>query len=288
LFDSCDSASEAVTQKCQTNILKEEKMRLGILVLFILVLVNSSAMAFSSAGEGSGAGNCADCHSLSVPEANEIFKNMNGDVVSIGFAEVPGLWKLGIQVQGKVLPAYLDFSKSYMISGNVIRLNDGKNLTQETYRKSNPVDASSVPVDDALLLGNPDAENKIIVFTDPHCPYCKKLHAVMKEVVEKRSDLLFQIKLFPVKQSSLEVTKTIVCSKSMEQLEAAFEKKTLPEAECSAEEVLDQTRAIAQSLGIGSTPTLVLPNGQIAPGYKKLEALLQIIDQNKVVKTVRK
>jgi len=257
-------------------------MRLGIFVLFILVLVNSSAMAFTSAGEGYGAGTCADCHSLSVPEANEIFKNMNGEVVSTEFAEVPGLWKLGVQVQDKVLPAYLDFSKAYMISGNVIRLNDGKNLTEETYRKSNPVDVSSIPVDDALLLGNPDADNKIIVFTDPHCPYCKKLHAVLKQAVEKRADLLFQIKMMPVKQSSLEVSKTIVCSQSMEQLEAAFEKKVLPKAECDSS-AIDQTRSIAQSLGITSTPTLVLPNGQIAPGYKSLEALLEIIDQDKVI-----
>ena len=253
-------------------------MRLGIFILFILILVNSSAMAFTSAEEGCGAGTCADCHSLSVPEANEIFKNMNGEVVSTEFSDVPGLWKLGVKVQDKILPAYLDFSKSYMISGNVIRLNDGKNLTEETYRKSNPVDVSSISVDDALLLGNPDAENKIIVFTDPHCPYCKKLHEVMKEAVEKRSDLLFQIKLMPLKQSSLKVAKTSVCSKSMEQLEAAFEKKALPEAECNAEEVLDQTRAIAQSLGIRSTPTLVLQNGQIVPGYKNLEALMKITE----------
>ena len=262
-------------------------MRLGMFILFTLVLVNSTAMAFPPVGEGSGAGSCVDCHSLSVPEAKEIFKNMQGEVVSTEFAEVPGLWKLGVQIQDKVLPAYLDFSKSYLISGNVIRLNDGKNLTEETYRKANPVDVSSIPVEDALLLGNPDAKNKIVVFTDPHCPYCKKLHAVLNEAVEKRSDLLFQIKLMPVKQSSLEVSKTIVCNQSMEQLEAAFEKKDLPKAECDSS-AIDQTRAIAQSLGITSTPTLVLPNGQIAPGYKKLDRLLALIDQNRKVQTAQK
>lgn len=262
-------------------------MRLGIIVIIIFALVSSSAMAFTSAEEGCGAGTCADCHSLSVPEAKEIFKNMNGEVVSTEFAEVPGLWKLGVQIQDKVLPAYVDFSKSYLISGNVIRLNDGKNLTEETYRKSNPVDVSTIPVDDALLMGNPDAGTKIIVFTDPHCPYCKKLHDVMKEAVEKRSDLLFQIKLMSVKESSLEVSKTIVCTQSMEQLDAAFEKKALPKAECDSN-AIDQTRAIAQSLGIRSTPTLVLPNGQIAPGYKKLDRLLALIDQNKGIKTAQK
>lgn len=258
-------------------------MRLAIFVLFILVLVNSSAMAFNSSGEGA----CADCHSLSVSDAKEIFKNLRGEVVSTEFAEVPGLWKVGVRVEDKIMPTYLDFSKSYLLTGNVIRLNDGKNLTEEAYRESNPIDISSIPVDDALLLGNPDAKNKIIVFTDPHCPYCKKLHAVMKEAVEKRSDLLFQIKLMPVKKSSFEVSKTVVCSQSMEQLEAAYEKKALPKVECDSD-AIDQTRATAQSLGIRSTPTLVLPNGQIAPGYKNLDRLLALIDQNGDVKSAQK
>ncbi|NOR49752.1 MAG: hypothetical protein GQ530_01800 [Desulfuromonadales bacterium] len=39
---------------------------------------------------------------------------------------------------------------------------------------------------------------------------------------------------------------------------------------------------MAQSLGIRSPPTLILPNGQIAPGYKSLEALLDLIDMSKV------
>jgi thiol:disulfide interchange protein DsbC len=260
--------------------IKEKKMRFST-VLFILFMIASPAIAFPPVEDGNGAGSCSDCHSLSTAEAKEIFKGMQGEVVSTGFAEVPGLWQIGMKVENQTLPIYLDFSKSYLISGNVIRLNDRKNLTEAQYRKANPVDLSSIPTDDALLLGNPDAENKIIVFTDPHCPYCEKLHAVLKQAVEKRSDLLFQIKLMPIKQSSLKVSQTIVCSKSMEQLEAAYEKKALPEAECDSE-VLNQTLAIAQSLGIRSTPTLLLPNGQIAPGYKPLDALLKMIDENKV------
>jgi len=46
--------------------------------------------------------------------------------------------------------------------------------------------------------------------------------------------------------------------------------------------------AIARSLGINSTPTLILPNGQIAPGYKPLEALLELIDQSKGELKIRK
>ncbi|NOR49753.1 MAG: thioredoxin fold domain-containing protein [Desulfuromonadales bacterium] len=31
----------------------------------------------------------------------------------------------------------------------------------------------------------PSAKNKIIVFADPHCPYCKKLHEVLKQAVAR-------------------------------------------------------------------------------------------------------
>ena len=252
-------------------------------VLFLLLMTTSPAIAFTPVEEGCGAGSCVDCHSLSTAEAKEIFKGMQGEVVSTDFAEVPGLWRIGMKVQDKTLPVYLDFSKSYLISGNVIRLKDRKNLTEAQYRQSNPVELSSIPTDDALLLGNPDAENKIIVFTDPHCPYCSKLHQVMKQAVEKRSDLLFQIKLMPIKKSSKGVAKTIVCNKSMEQLEAAFAKETIAETDCKTD-VIEQTLAIARSLDIRSTPTLILPNGQVAPGYKSLDALLNLIDENKVTK----
>ncbi len=256
-------------------------MRFCVLLILMLFVTSSPAIAFTPTEEGCGAGTCSDCHSLSTNEAKELFKGLQGEVVSTDFAEVPGLWQIGMKVQDKVLPVYMDFSKSYLISGNIIRLHDRKNLTEVRYRQLNPVDVASIPTDDALLLGNPMAENKIIVFTDPHCPYCKNLHEVLKQAVEKRSDLLFQIKLMPIKESSKGVAKTIVCNKSMEQLEAAFEKKPLPEAECETD-VIGQTLAMAQSLGIRSTPTLILPNGQIAPGYKSLEALLELIDQSKI------
>jgi thiol:disulfide interchange protein DsbC len=250
-------------------------------VLFLLLMTTSPAIAFTSVEEGCGAGSCADCHSLSTNEAKELFKGLQGEVVSTDFAEVPGLWRIGMKIQDKVLPVYLDFSKSYLISGNVIRLNDRKNLTEARYNQLNPVDLASIPTDNDLLLGNPDAEKKIIVFTDPHCSYCKKLHAVLLQAVEKRPDLLFQIKLMPIKQSSKEISQTIACNKSMEQLEAAFAGETIPATDCETN-TIEQNMEIARSLDIRSTPTLILPNGQIAPGYKSLEALLNLIDQAKV------
>ena len=259
-----------------------------ILIFACLFLLASPAFAFQQSAANSELADCSSCHNLTIAEATEIFAEFQGEVLSVNQAEIPGLWQVGMKFQGEGqnVPLYLENSKSYLVSGSIIRIKDRKNLTEESYQKLNSVDISRIPTEDALLLGNPEAANKIIVFTDPHCPYCKKLHVVMKEAVEQRSDLLFQIKLMSIKKSSRKVAETIVCNKSLEQLEAAFEKKDLPVQECNSD-VLDQTRTIARSLGIRSTPTLVFPNGRVVPGYKKLEALMQIIDQNSVVKTAQ-
>jgi thiol:disulfide interchange protein DsbC len=237
--------------------------------------------------EGGGTTRCSDCHTLSMDDARKVFNGLQGEVVSVDIAEVPGLWRIGMKTQGKTVPVYLDFSKSYLISGNVIRLTDRKNLTEEWYRQHNLVDLLRIPIDDALLLGNPTAKNKIIVFTDPHCSYCKQLHQVLRQAVEKRPDLQFLIKLLPLQQSSKSLAKTIACNKSMEQLDAVFAGKTIAEADCKTE-VIEQTLAIARSLGINSTPTLILPNGQLAPGYQPLEPLLKLIDQNQSVQDSQK
>ncbi len=251
-------------------------MRITVYLLVGLFLFVSPAGAFKQMS--SDKADCRSCHTLTKAEAKEIFTGFQGELLSVEQAAIPGFWEIGMKVKNQNVPLYLDYSKSYLVSGNIIRLKDKKNLTEESYRKLNPVDLSRIPTDDALLLGNPEAAKKIIVFTDPHCPYCVKLHEVMKEAVEKRSDLLFQIKLMPIKPSSKKVAETIACNGSMEQLEAAFAKKEIPEASCESK-VIEQNLAVAKSLGIRSTPTLILPNGQIAPGYKPLEALLAIIDQ---------
>ena len=54
----------------------------------------------------------------------------------------------------------------------------------------------------------------------------------MKKVIEKRKDIAFFIKMYPLPmhKGAYEKSKTIVCEKSLALLEDAFAKKTLPAA----------------------------------------------------------
>ncbi|HKJ04296.1 MAG TPA: DsbC family protein [Geopsychrobacteraceae bacterium] len=253
-------------------------MRALFMTFFIFPLILISATAFAFMAEGGGAGSCIDCHVLSKEDAIEIFKQIGGEVQAVEHSEVPGLWRVEVNAKGKTIPLYLDYSKSFMIAGDVIRLEDRKNLTDQRFQELNSVDTKTIPLNDALLLGKENAKNKVLVFTDPHCPYCSKLHIEMQAAVEKRPDIAFLIKLLPYKNSSKIPTRTILCNKSLAMLEDAFTGKQLPPPICDTDQG-EQNILLARELGIRSTPTLLLPNGQIEPGYKKLDDLIKLIDQ---------
>lgn len=254
-------------------------MKIWLPLFFILIL---AAPGYAMTAGGCGAGQCNECHSLSVEEAASLLQKGGVErVLSVDFAEMPGVWVVEVEKDRKKYPLYIDFSKSYVVAGNIIRLKDGRNVTQTRMSELNRVDVSKIPLDDALVLGRPEAKKRVIVFTDPECPYCKKLHAELKDVVQRDPEVAFLIKLFPLKMhpNAYSASKSIVCSKSTELLEASFAGKPVPPPICETP-VVDETLALVGELGIRSTPTLVMPDGRVLPGFKKADDILNLLAPN--------
>jgi thiol:disulfide interchange protein DsbC len=100
----------------------------------------------------------------------------------------------------------------------------------------------------------------------------------MKKIIEERKDIVFQLKMFPLRNhpEAYEKSKSIVCEKSLALLEDAYEKKPIPKPKCETSAV-DETVRLAQKLGITSVPTLILPDGRVFPGYKDAKTLIDLI-----------
>ena len=102
----------------------------------------------------------------------------------------------------------------------------------------------------------------------------------MKKIIEKRKDIAFYIKLFPLPmhKDAYAKAKAIVCEKSMSLLEDAFERKTIPEPKCETS-VIDDNISLAQKLGISGTPAIIMPDGRLLSGYLEADALIQQIEK---------
>jgi thiol:disulfide interchange protein DsbC len=102
----------------------------------------------------------------------------------------------------------------------------------------------------------------------------------MKKVIEKRKDIAFYIKLFPLPmhKDAYAKAKAIVCEKSLSLLEDAFEKKQLPAPKCETSAIDDNIK-LAQKLGITGTPAIIMPDGRLIPGYLEADALIKQIEK---------
>jgi len=252
------------------------KILLSLFVFFMLFPM-AYAHGFSTMGE-----DCSKCHILTKDEATTMMKALdpNLNVLDIRSSPVKAIWEITIATDGQKVLAYVDFSKRYVLFGNILDTKDKKNLTRERLSEINRVDFSAIPLDDALVMGDKSALHKVIVFSDPECPYCGKLHQEIKKIIEKRKDIVFFIKMFPLPmhKGAYDKAKAIVCSKSTALLDDAFENKTIPAAKCDTP-AIDNNIKLAGTLGISGTPAIIFSDGRVVPGFLNAEPLIQEIDK---------
>lgn len=264
-----------------------------IIVVFsliaITVLFGAQAEAFSQKGPDA---DCKKCHTLSVEDATAILGKLGAaqvKVLEVAASPLAGLWEVSVEDRGRGGLVYIDYSKKYIVSGSIIDVATKVNKSAEKMQKvaeevqkiqdSRKIDLSAIPVEEALVMGDPKAPKKVIVFTDPDCPFCDRLHSELKKVLETRKDVVFYLKLYPLPmhKDAYWKSKSIVCKKSLQMLEDNFAKKPIEKVECDTKEI-DNNLKLAESLGISGTPATILPDGRLRSGAMQSDQLIQLID----------
>jgi thiol:disulfide interchange protein DsbC len=198
-------------------------------------------------------------------------------------AQVRGLFELTLEKDGRHATAYMDYGKKHIITGPIFDITSGRVISPlpvNAEKEPANVDITKVPLDNSLIMGNPKGTKKLFVFTDPECPFCVKLHAELKKLVAMEPGLTVYIKLFPLKMhpKAYDKARVILGANSLEFLERAFAGAPLPPpgTKDTAKSVDDSIR-FAESVGINSTPTLILPDGRVMPGFQDAEAMRKLL-----------
>ncbi len=251
--------------------------RMYFVVLWVLFLLPFTSEAFTGMGCG---GDCNQCHKLEKKDAENILKKLApaGAVIEVKRSPVGGLWQVDVEVNGKRGIFYIDFAKKNVLVGQSIQIVPIENVGKPAPEKK--VNFSKIPLKDAIVLGPKKAKKKVAVFTDPDCPYCRKLHEEMKQLLAKRNDMAFYIFLRPLAmhKDAYKKSQTILCEKSLTLLDDAFSGKPLPEPTCSKEQV-EKNITLAESLGFNGTPMIVRDDGTVMPGYLPADQLSAWIDK---------
>jgi thiol:disulfide interchange protein DsbC len=112
---------------------------------------------------------CLKCHQATNEEVLNLLKASFPDikVLDVRPAQVKGLTEVTVEAQGQKGILYIDSSRKYLISGSILDVKTKTNFTQQRYNEINKVDISTIPLDDALVMGDKDAKYRVIVLDDP-------------------------------------------------------------------------------------------------------------------------
>jgi thiol:disulfide interchange protein DsbC len=254
-----------------------------LICLFVSLIVTSAS--FAMAKEGCG-GVCNTCHSLTEKEATDILKKTGGTVTSVKQSPAKGLFELLVEREGQKGIILMDYGKKHLIQGMVVDIETlqpasahQQNIPQPKQQTS--VDVTTIPVKNAVIMGNPKGSKKIYIFTDPDCPYCRKGHAELQKLAKIAPDVAIYVMLFPLPMhpAAYEKARTVVETMNHELLDKAFEGKEVPKPKKeSSKKAIDEIVKFANANGINGTPTIVMPDGKIEVGMRDAETMKKMLE----------
>lgn len=184
---------------------------------------------------------------------------------------VEGLYELSRGMNA----AHVTADGNYLIAGDLIDLTDGRRITEDR-RKVARQRIVREAGKEAITFGA-NAEHQVTVFTDIDCGYCRKLHAEIDDYVEAGIGVRYL--MFPRAGKDSDSYRKAVATWCSEDQRATITAAKRGEDPGSAEcpNPVDDHLLAGQELGLRGTPMIVLPDGEVVPGYVPADRLAAII-----------
>ena len=172
--------------------------------------------------------------------------------------------------------------EGYLFFGE-IWTKDGKNLTAEMREKVAADRIKDLPLDKALKIGT--GPRKVIEFTDPDCPYCRKVD----NFLAKRTDVTRYVYFVPLRNIHPDAEKKARYILSHADRQKAFHEvfggeldgKPIPVAEGVQQSQLEEMEKLAAGLGVRGTPALWIDGAHV--NGADLQRISGLLDKKKEV-----
>ncbi len=185
-------------------------------------------------------------------------------VDSISKTPYAGLYE--VYIGGQII--YTDEKFSFLIvEGRVVDPKSKKDLTTERLTELNKIDFAGLPLDLAIKVVKGNGSRKMAVFSDPDCPFCKRLE--QNELVDI-SDATIYTFLLPLDQlhpDAANKAKLIWCAPDKAKAWQDWViNGVLPKKSASCDAPLEKIANMAKKYAVTSTPTLFFADGKRLTG----------------------
>ena len=173
---------------------------------------------------------------------------------------------------------YTDSKGSFLVEGNLIDLKQDKNITSERRAELTKVNFDSLPLDLALKVVKGNGKRKMVVFSDPDCPFCKRLEGDLAKI----TDVTIYTFLYPIDSlhpQAREASKAIWCAPDrVKAWNDYMQTRATPAGPANCDTPLDKIAALGEKYRISGTPTIFFANGRKVPGAIPAEQLEKMLD----------
>lgn len=187
-----------------------------------------------------------------------------------------GLYEVRYKSRDGMRIVYTDANATHIIVGKIYEAASERDLTEERMRKLNAIKFESLPLDQAVKIQRGNGKRVVAMFSDPYCPYCKAFEKTLQQV----DDITIYVFMFPVIHPELaDQSKAVWCSpdRAKAWLDVALRGKP-PTAPSTCANPVDKNLQLGRSIGVNSTPTLVLFSGERVSGALSKEDLADLLD----------
>ncbi|MEW6446205.1 MAG: DsbC family protein [Pseudomonadota bacterium] len=178
---------------------------------------------------------------------------------------------------------YMTADGRFMFQGSLLDFQERKNLTEERRAALRTEMLKQIRDEDTVIYAPQGAvKHTITVFTDPSCPYCRKLHAEVPEL--NKQGVKVRYVLYPRAGLDSPIGKTsigIMCAKDRKvELDKSLGGQSVNLPACD-KHPLTQQLTIGEQMGLEGTPFIVTEGGQVMPGYRPAPELIKVLDKIK-------
>ncbi|WP_174873748.1 DsbC family protein [Vogesella oryzae] len=203
------------------------------------------------------------------------------EVTSVQPAPVAGLYEVVVKMKRggreEYTVVYADAKVEHLLTGDLIDTKTRQSLTEQRLEDLNKIsfDWNSLPLDKAIKEVRGKGERKLAVFSDPDCPFCKRLE---QDALSKLDNVTIYTFLYPLAQLHPDAPRKatqIWCSKDRAATWTAVMRSgaKLPAGTANCSTPLAELAALGEKLGVAGTPALFFPNGQMISGAVPVETI---------------
>ena len=198
------------------------------------------------------------------------------EVKSIVKTNYSGLYE--VFIGGQII--YTDEKFSFLIAeGHLVDPKTKRDVTGERMEELSKIDFSTLPLKDAVKVVKGNGSRTLVVFSDPDCPFCKRLEQNELVNVDNVTIYTFLYPLTELHPDSMNKAKAIWCDADQSKAWTNWVLKgDLTKNEGKCDTPLERNAQLAAKVGVNSTPTMFFADGRRMTGAypaKEIEAAME-------------